>query len=186
MLLKDRKSITAWLNFHRVADYTLIDAHYGFLVDVEGHLDLSYNSIDSIAVKFNRVQSNFDCSHNQLSSLLGAPSYVGGWVDLDRNLLTSLEYAPKTGKDFYCSNNQLTSLRYCPQNIPGYFFCNNNNLINLENFPLYVGSFVSLLGNPKLGMYQNMEKFSEISALLEKSIIEDNISAQKQYRTIKL
>lgn len=101
-----KNDIVAWLDRNKVKNYILIpDTEYGFVVDVDGDLNLSYRVLEKIEVHFNSVSGNFDCSHNQLTSLEGSPRFVGKEFDCAVNKLESLDYLPISAIYFYCSDN---------------------------------------------------------------------------------
>ena len=77
MLLKDKIKIARWLNKYHVKNYELIeDKEYGYVVNVEGDVDLRLQKLKSIDVKFNIVNGYFNCSNNELTSLIGGPEIV--------------------------------------------------------------------------------------------------------------
>ena len=82
------------------------DEKYGFVVDVNGNVNLFGKYLTTIPVKFNKVSGNFYCYYNQLTSLEFSPRIVRG--------------------NFECSGNQLTSLEFCPQRVGGGFYCADN------------------------------------------------------------
>ena len=105
--LKEKSKIEAWLKKYEITQYTLLaDERYGFVVNVDGHVELSGNKLKEIPVKFNTVGGDFTCSSNQLTNLEFCPKLVNG--------------------DFHCYGNQLTSLKFCPQTVNGGFYCDNN------------------------------------------------------------
>ena len=106
-LLKDNKTIIAWLDKYRIENYTLVpDDKYGYVVDVDGDVVISGKDLKHISIQFGKVSGDFYCSHNQLTSLEGSPASVGG--------------------NFYCNSNKLTSLEVSPTSIGGHFYCENN------------------------------------------------------------
>lgn len=179
-LLKDKQDIIDWLENYGVENYTLVaDTEYGFMVDVDGMVFLSYSKLESIKIKFNVVTGAFYCSNNQLNNLLGAPNVVGGSFECQNNQLTTLEGGPESaGGNYYCQNNLLTSLQYCPKTIlAGFeFCCSNNRLLNLD----YIEGFSSdaLLYcqyNAALGDYENMRDIDKIK---------NKLIAQKEYKSL--
>ena len=76
---KDKQQIINWLNKYKVENYTLIpDEQYGFIVNVNGDVDLSDKKLLNIPVKFSKVSGNFYCGYNKLTSLEFSPQTVGG------------------------------------------------------------------------------------------------------------
>ena len=72
---------------YRIRNYTI---NPDGSIDVNGNVDLEYNELTKIPIKFNKVSGWFRVSYNQLTSLEGCPKEVGG--------------------HFYCMNNPLESL----------------------------------------------------------------------------
>jgi hypothetical protein len=108
--------------------------------DVNGNVNMDFNKLTEIPVKFGKVTGDFYCDNNQLTSLEGAPQSVGDSFICYDNQLTSLMGAPKSvGDSFYCHNNRLTNLEGAPQSIVGSFDCSNNQLTSLIGAPKSVG-----------------------------------------------
>lgn len=134
-ILKTKEDITTWLEEYQVKDYELIpDETYGHVVNVSGAVDLSYQQLIHISVKFAHV-GDFYCDHNQLTSLDFCPTHVDRDFYCDHNQLTSLDFCPtRIGGDFCCDHNQLTSLEFCPVHVGGRFYCGQNYLLqNIQN-----------------------------------------------------
>lgn len=132
------------------------------LVDVDDSVDLYYQGLSKLPLKFGKVTGLFNCSENRLTSLEGAPKEVGGYFGCSNNKLTTLEGGPeKVGGSFYCYNNQLITLEGCPKEVVKSFDCSSNKLTSLEGCPKEVKSFdcsynqlTSLEGGPyKVGGY---------------------------------
>ena len=106
-LLKNKEDIIKWLDRNKIENYTLIEnTEYGYVVDVEGYVDLSNKKLLRIEVKFNKIKGSFYCNRNQLETLEGAPLAVGGIFDCSYNKLTSLDGAPlEVGRNFFCHKN---------------------------------------------------------------------------------
>ena len=123
--LKTRKEIEAWLQKMKIKNYTIRD---DLMVDVDGDVDLSYQNLSFIPVKFWEVGGDFDCSHQCLQSLKGAPREVGGDFDCSYTCIKSLEGGLKeVGGDFKCNDNsQLENLKGVPRKVGGYFICFDN------------------------------------------------------------
>lgn len=140
---KDKQQIINWLDTYEIKKYTLIpDDKYGFVVDVNGDVNLNSKDLIFIPVKFNKVIGDFFCNHNQL---------------------TSLDFCPKeVGENFYCNNNQLNSLEFCPEKVGEGFYCNNNQLNSLEFCPREVGDNFYFWNNPELKEVQNITEFKAI------------------------
>jgi hypothetical protein len=128
------------------------------LVDVDGDVNLAYQGLSKLPLKFGRVTGNFWCSYNQLTSLEGCPKEIGEDFSCHNNNLTSLEGCPtEIGGDFFCSYNQLTTLEGCPTEIGGSFWCSKNQLTSLEGCPPEIrGNF--WCQNNKLTSLENCPK----------------------------
>ena len=187
------------------------DTTYGFVVDVDGSVDISNQGIDSIKVKFNVVSEGFFCYVNKLTSLKGSPCSVGNFY-CHSNHLKSLEYAPKhvsksfvcamnrleslkgalamVGEDFDCSNNKLTSLEYCPTSVVGNYDCSSNQLASLEYCPESVGGDFYCSYNPELGDYQNIKNFTDIKrisdAQREQKLLNEKIITRTSSQVYKI
>ena len=162
--LKEKSKIKAWLKKYEITPYTLLaDKQYGFVVNVEGRVDLSQNKLKEIPVKFNTVSGNFNCFDNQLTSLEFCPETVGGDFYCSNNQLISLEFCPKTvGGNFSCDNNRLTSLEFCPKIVGGGFYCYDNQLTSLEFCPETVSGNFSCRNNQLSGHIQEIVDFPTI------------------------
>lgn len=143
--LKDK--IIAWLDTHRVKNYTLVpDAHYGFIVDVEG--DVRLTKAEAIEVQFGHINGSFDCSYSKLKSLKGSPRTVAYQFNCKNNHLTSLVGGPQVvGENFEAANNFLINLMGSPVTVGGNFNCDNNNLVSIEGAPKVIPRTFSVSGN---------------------------------------
>jgi hypothetical protein len=111
-------------------------------IDVNGGVDLSYEKLTELPLKFRNVSGNFLCHYNELTSLEGSPISVGGCFYCYNNQLATLEGSPQSvGDDFDCSHNQLISLKGSPQSLSGDFYCSYNRLTTLEGAPQSVFCF---------------------------------------------
>ena len=102
-------------------------------IDVNGSVDLSFNDLTELPLRFNKVTGWFDCSYNRLTSLKGSPRWIGG--------------------SFYCYNNRLSSLEFSPDYVGGSFWCNNNQLTDNYCDTEIVGGFYTSLEQDKLTEY---------------------------------
>ena len=110
MLLKEKKEIEAWLNQHKIVNYTLIEnKEYGYVVNVNDNVLLFKKKLKNIPVKFNEINGWFDCSSNELTSLEGSPEIVND--------------------SFFSNHNQLKSIKYCPKIIKKSCYFHHNKLI---------------------------------------------------------
>ena len=159
MLLKKKEEIENWLNQYNIKNYKLIeDQEYGYIVNVNDHVNLYGNNLISIDVKFNEIKGNFDCSVNLLRSLKGSPKIVNGNFFCYVNELTNLKGGPEKVTGYFdCSENYLKTLEGAPKIIQLSFDCNFNQLKTLEYFPQVLKSIscscnklTSLKGIPKV------------------------------------
>jgi len=148
--LKTEEKIIAWLNEMGVENYVLQPhSEYGFVVDVDGWVDLMDKKLKKIPIKFNVVKGSFHCNNNELKNLEGCPSMVKGNFSCDGNYLASLEHCPKeVGGYFSCDYNKLETLRHVPAIINGDFYCNENSLRNLEYCPKSIDGGFYCTSNP--------------------------------------
>ncbi len=138
-------------------------------IDVRGNVNLSYNKLRELPLKFNIVHGHFYCDNNKLTSLNKFPKFVGGDCNISYNNLTSLkgsiEYVVGyfdcscnkltslkgsllgVGYIFNCSYNQLTSLEGSPKDVKDKFYCDNNPLESLKGYDL---PYEQLICNDKL------------------------------------
>lgn len=161
-LLKDKSDIIDWLKKYRIENYTLIaDTCYGFVVNVEGDVDISRMDLEHIPVQFGTVSGNFYCHYNKLTSL---EVVLHQQVEiLIVVVITGLYGCPKSiGGHFNCNKNQLTSLKNCPTSVGGYFYCIENKIINLEFLPISAGENFYCYNNPALREYQDITDLKKI------------------------
>ena len=108
MLLKNKIEIEKWLNKYNIKNYELFeDKEYGYIVNVNGSVNLYTKNLKSIEVKFNIVKGDFLCNNNKLKNLEGCPEIIK--------------------RNFYCNNNKLNSLNYGPKIVDGFFNCSKIN-----------------------------------------------------------
>lgn len=140
-LLKEKQDIINWLENQQIKNYEVIpDKEYGYVINVDGAVNLDEKNLGSIVVKFNEIQGDFSCIRNKLTNLKFAPSVVKGSFNCSYNNLTSLKGCPKIiGQDFNCCFNRLTSLKFSPSTVNGSFYCGHNQLKTLEYCPQKVG-----------------------------------------------
>ena len=197
-LLKDKTQIIAWLNKYRIANYTLIkDAKYGYVVDVQGDVNLSNKKLTQLPIQFGKVSGYFDCCYNQLTSLEGGPTSVGGIFSCHNNKLTNLEGGPTSvGESFYCAYNQLTSLEGGPASVCGDFYCHDNQLTSLEGSLSSVGKgfycqhnqLTSLEGGPTTvggGFYCNHNKdLGKYQKMIDFNVIKEKLLSDKEKKAL--
>ena len=146
--LQTKQEIEDWLKEYDIENYIIND---DLTVDVDGNVyfdeNNSYKLLNSISVKFKKVEGDFSCKETSLTSLKGCPDVIKGYFSCSFNKITSLEYCPKEiGGSFYCGSNKLTSLKGCPEKINGFFDCGKNELTSLEYHPIADGDI--FIGNP--------------------------------------
>ena len=98
---------------YRIRNYTI---NSDGSIDVDGNVNLEYNELTKIPIKFNKVSGWFKLSYNKLTSLENSPNEVGG--------------------HFYCSHNNLKNLIGLPSKIFGPVRCIKNPLESLEGFEI--------------------------------------------------
>ncbi len=109
-------------------------------IDVKGNVNLMLMKIETLPLKFNKVDGDFDCNLSSLISLKGAPIEVTGNFICNNNKLKSLAGCPtKVGGDFNCSVNQLRSLVGGPVWVGGDYNCSRNLLSTLKGLSTNVG-----------------------------------------------
>ena len=169
----NEQQIIDWLEKHKVKNYRLVpDKKYGFIVNVNGDVNLSFKELINIPIKFNKITGSFYCDNNKLTSLEFSPYTVVGSFYCYSNKLISLEFSPqKVVGSFLCNNNQLTSLEFCPKIVGGDFYCHNNKLTSLEFCPQTVSGSFSCENNPQLKEVQKITKFKLIYLEHEKALI---------------
>ena len=135
--LTDPNEIKQWLDSMRIKNYTI---NPDGVVDVRGHVDISYKNLTRTPVRFGKVDGNVWCNNNQLKTLKGAPRCVGGSFSCYSNQLRTLEGGPReVDGDFLCYGNQLETLKGAPHYVSGRFSCRSNQLKTLEGAPQKVG-----------------------------------------------
>lgn len=204
-LYKTKIEIEAWLNEYNIKNYQIIyDSDYGYVVDVNGNVELGHQKLKQIKVKFNIIQGDMDLSFNSLTNLLGCPRQVGsfninennlkslnhgprlvyGHYVCENNQLHSLEGAPRAVKTFMCSNNKLKNLKGAPDVINGYLLAENNLIDSLIFFPEQITGQTVIGNNPwtrddAKGMYTWVEIYNIHLAHVaeaEKKLLDKKIS----------
>ncbi len=119
-------------------------------INVKGDVDLSDKNLQSIPLKFSRVEGSFWINDNNLRNLQGCPEWVGG--------------------DFFVYNNNLSSLVGGPQIVKGEYSARSNKLSSTEGFPLEVGSHFDLSYNKELSSID----LREIKTLIGGKLLQRN------------
>ena len=201
MLLRKKEQIETWLNKYNIHNYELIEnAEYGYVVNVNGEVNLFNNNLKSIDVKFNEIKGSFTCAwnllttlegcpeivegdfyciYNQLKSLKCCPTIVNGSFNCSYNRLTSLEGSPEIiNGDFYCADNRLTSLEGCPTIVNGSFNCHYNQLTIegfFDKFKTLKVDKIDIYGNEELEDLQYIDNFSELKEKVLILLEKDNL-----------
>lgn len=134
-LLRDKKDIANWLRQYRIHKFKIIESTDSTYMVNANNVDLSFQNLTHIPVKFNEVSGYFDCSHNNLTDLYGAPTYVQGTFVCNNNQLVDLNHGPVYVAAYNCSKNNLQSLVGAPEKITGTFNCSHNQLSDLYGMP---------------------------------------------------
>jgi hypothetical protein len=107
------KSIEDWCVKLKLRDYKIEKSG---IVNVNVHVDISYQKLEKIPIQFGTVNNSFFCYENKLISLNGSPKVIYG--------------------GFYCQYNKITSLIDGPIKVERDYYCNFNPfLLSLEGFP---------------------------------------------------
>ena len=64
-------------------------------IDVNTSVNLSYEKLTKLPLKFNKINGYFYCDYNKLATLEGSPKEINGDFNCCNNYLTSFEFAPK-------------------------------------------------------------------------------------------
>ncbi len=106
-----------------------------FIINVDGHVNISNHQLIDIPFQFYHIKGEFNCSVNQIISLRGFPQKIDGNSDCDINCITSLKFCPQyVGRNFSCANNQLESLEYFPEIVQGKVHLEfNKELLKYKN-----------------------------------------------------
>lgn len=119
-------------------------------IDVKGDVNMGFQSLTKLPLKFNKVSGNFVAGNNQLTSFEGCPNEIGGDFDFFSNRVTSLDGCPQiVGRNFMVGYNSLKTLLGAPSIINGNFNCDHNELISLQGCPNITG-FIWARHNYKL------------------------------------
>ena len=101
-MIDKTKNIDSICRKYNIINYTI---NSDGSIDVNGNVNLGYNKLTKLPLKFNKVSGSFSCYQNQLTSLEGCPIEVGGIFDCHSNKLTSLEDGPiEADEYFYCDH----------------------------------------------------------------------------------
>ena len=135
---------------YNIIDYTI---NPNGSIDVDGNVNLYFQGLTKLPLKFNKVNGRFYCYDNNLTSLEGSPIEINGGFD--------------------CSNNELTSFEFSPKIIRGEFDCGTNNIKTFEYFPRFVKRYFWCYGNPIYEVWQLFEDTSKIELLNDFDIFRD-------------
>lgn len=189
-LLREKNDIVNWLEQYKITNYHLMrNKEYGYIVNVSGSVNLSGKKLNSIAVKFNKIEGSFQCQNNQLSGLEGAPNIVKEDFNCSNNQLISLNGSPKeVGKTFSCVFNKLIDLKGLKLEKVRDFYCNHNQIRHIRSVDLPpIIRYIFLDNNPELEELQKInspKKLKEILVIKEenkklKEIVENTANCVK-------
>jgi len=123
-------------------------------IDVDERVvDLRFEKLTKLPLKFNKVNGSFYCSQNNLTSLEGSPKEVN--------------------HNFFCYNNKLTSFKGAPKIIRLGFYCENNKINSFEYFPGYVRYEIICDNNPIWEIWRLFYDFTKIELLNDFDIFRD-------------
>lgn len=125
------QEIKSLLDHYQIKKYTI---NYDLSVSVDGDVDLSYNKLNSLPLKFKVVTGKFDCRDNSLTTLEGSPEQVD-LFNCGGNKLKSLKGGPVQANIYYCQRNKLTDLSYLPTKSLTDLFCGYNQITSLRGVP---------------------------------------------------
>jgi len=132
---ESKNSIESICDKYGIKNYTI---NSDGSIDVDGDVNLNYNNLTKIPLRFRNVGGDFYCQFNEL---------------------TTLEYCPQSVEgNFYCSYNKLTSLQGCPRKVVGNFSCSDNQIVSLE------GISESSIG---INFYCNSNKITDFKGVSE-------------------
>jgi hypothetical protein len=147
-------------------------------IDVNGDVDLSYENLTQLPLRFNKVYGDFRCGDNRLTTLKGSPIWVSGRFNFRYNNLTSLEFSPRwVGGYFNCEDNILTSLEFSPDYVGDYFSCVNNDLNDNYCDTEIGGGFYTTLVHDGLIMtrYDEVINYKDFQKIYKRKKILDDI-----------
>ena len=134
-------------NYEIDGSYTIKDTNKGFVVDINGDIDVKNENIVTLTnefFKFGVVSGSFDCRGcKSLKTLKGAPQKVSNDFNCSGcdSLKTLIGAPEKVGWDFNCfSCKSLTTLEGAPEKVDGDFYCSHcYKLKSLKGAPKEVG-----------------------------------------------
>jgi len=95
-------------------------------IDVNENVDIRWNNLIKLPLKFNKVNGFFACRNN-LKTLEGSPVEVNGNFSFYHNKLTSFQFAPKIIRGYFdCRCNKIKTFEYFPSFVKDEFLCNGN------------------------------------------------------------
>lgn len=123
--MSNKQQIIDCLEQNDISNYTLVQVQkHGYIINVEGNVNLSNKNLTSILYKFVEVTEKFDCSNNNQ---------------------TFLENSPNDAQFFDCFRNPNTqSLKGAPKIVCEWYYCNECNLYTLKKAPIKVNWFICL------------------------------------------
>ncbi len=144
--IQNKAEIEAWLDEHKVRNYSLAKhEEYGYVVNIDGGVNLNNKNLTTIPVKFGRVKKHFNVFSNQLTNLDFCPNYVGTDFLIDGNNISSLEGMPRfIGGNAALNNNPIKNLKGMSQRIGLSIFLDNTLITSLEGIPKNVHNTLSV------------------------------------------
>lgn len=120
-------------------------------IDVDGNVDMGFQHLTKLPLKFNKVSGDFVVGNNQLSTFEGCPNEIGGDFDFFSNRATSLEGCPQiVGGNFAVGYNySIKTLIGAPKVIHGSFNCVATGLMTLQGCP-QIANYLWASHNSKL------------------------------------
>lgn len=95
-------------------------------IDVDGNVELSFNRLKRLPIKFNYVSGSFDISCNKLTTLEGLPKHIGGYLNLDYNDIEVLNIDLICNYSISIGENPIKRIEYINPNIIGNIRIHNN------------------------------------------------------------
>ncbi len=136
-----KDDITRWLHSHSIKDFKILKDN-SVIVNGDVRLSAALENFQKLPINFNEVNGHFDISDNTLISLEGSPKKVSGDFLAHKNEIYSLKGGPKeVGKNFVVLKNNIKSLKHSPFIVKEDFICSHNPLKTLEGL-IHVGGSV--------------------------------------------
>jgi hypothetical protein len=126
-----KEQIEEFLEKSSIFNYKIND---DLSVDVIQNVNIIWENIKLIPIKFKSIQGKVILSGNKLQSLEGLPEEIFGTLDISNNQLRTLKGCPRIiHGDFDVSDCFLKSLEFGPEKVFGDYIAERNELINIED-----------------------------------------------------